>query len=155
MPRNKPSMPNLMETSGFGWRVGLSILVVFGWAIFAVIWLLYYGSNLSVYQNVAAILAALLVGVAILAASWAPWGMRYGWKHREEWKQGRYSEEDCNCGHKHNNGAGGAVYGLGFVGALIYYVTTAPNVWIALIGVVKAIFWPAFIVYGALKLLGM
>ena len=52
-------------------------------------------------------------------------------------------------------GVGGAVYGLGFIGAAIYFVTTAPNFWAALLGVLKAIFWPAFVVYGLLKFLGM
>jgi hypothetical protein len=63
----------------------------------------------------------------------------------------RESSKRCMSGC----GAGGAVYGLGFIGALIYYLTTAPNFWAALLGVLKAVFWPAFIVYGALKLFGM
>jgi hypothetical protein len=55
----------------------------------------------------------------------------------------------------HWHGCGGAIYGLGFVGALIYYLTTAPSVWEAVVGFFKAIFWPAAIVYGVLKFLGM
>jgi len=52
-------------------------------------------------------------------------------------------------------GPGGAIYGLGFLGALIYYLTTAASIWAGLIGIVKAIFWPAVVVYGLLKFLGM
>jgi len=52
-------------------------------------------------------------------------------------------------------GAGGALYGLGFLGASIYYVTTAPDLWMALFGIVKAIFWPAILVYGLLKQFGL
>jgi hypothetical protein len=52
-------------------------------------------------------------------------------------------------------GSGGAFYGLGFLGALWYYLTTATSLWTGFLGVLKAIVWPAFLVYGALKYLGM
>ena len=52
-------------------------------------------------------------------------------------------------------GCGGAIYGLGFLGSLFYFVTTAPDFWAAVIGVIKAILWPAFMAYGLLKFLGM
>ena len=52
-------------------------------------------------------------------------------------------------------GCGGAIYGLGFLGSLFYFVTTAPDFWAAVIGVIKAILWPAFVTYGLLKFLGM
>ena len=52
-------------------------------------------------------------------------------------------------------GTGGCFYFLGFIGALIYYITTAPSLWDAILGFFKAIFWPAFLVYGILKFLGM
>ena len=45
---------------------------------------------------------------------------------------------------------GGAVYGLGMIGALVYYISTATSFWMGLWGVVEAIFWPAFLVYDAL-----
>jgi len=52
-------------------------------------------------------------------------------------------------------GCGSAIYGLGFLGSLFYFVTTAPDFWAAVIGVIKAIFWPGVIAYGVLKFLGM
>ncbi|MFH1210694.1 MAG: hypothetical protein V1645_02145 [archaeon] len=52
-------------------------------------------------------------------------------------------------------GSGSAVYGLGFVGAAIYYISTANSFWIGVLGVLKAIVWPAFLVFGLLKFLGM
>jgi len=52
-------------------------------------------------------------------------------------------------------GSGGAIYGLGFLGALVYFITTAPDFWAAVIGVIKAIFWPGVLAYGALKFFGM
>ena len=47
-------------------------------------------------------------------------------------------------------GAGGAVYGLGFIGALVYFIHTATSFWDGVWGVVQAIVWPAFLVYGLL-----
>ena len=53
------------------------------------------------------------------------------------------------------HGSGGALYGLGFLGALVYYLSTATSLWTGLLGIIKAILWPAFLVYGALKFMGM
>ncbi len=53
------------------------------------------------------------------------------------------------------HGSGGALYGLGFLGALGYYLTTATSLLGGVLGVIKAILWPAFLVYGLLKFLGM
>jgi len=58
-------------------------------------------------------------------------------------------------GYWHCHGCGSAVYGLGFLGALYYYLTTATSLWTGFIGVLKAIVWPAFLVYGALQFLGI
>ena len=52
-------------------------------------------------------------------------------------------------------GAAGAVYGLGVVGAAVYYISHAAGFWMGVIGFLKAIVWPAFLVYGLLKFLGM
>ena len=51
--------------------------------------------------------------------------------------------------------SGGAVYGLGFIGAAIYYISTANGFWMGVLGFLKAIVWPAFLVYELLKFLGM
>jgi len=50
---------------------------------------------------------------------------------------------------------GGCVYGLGFVGAAIYYISTATGFWMGVLGILKALVWPAFLVYNALKFLGI
>ena len=55
----------------------------------------------------------------------------------------------------HCGGPGGAVYGLGFIGAAVYYVSTATGFWMGVLGVLKAIVWPAFVVYKLMKYLGM
>ena len=64
------------------------------------------------------------------------------------WSQGGMKKH--MCGH----GCGGALYGLGFLGALVYYLTTATSLLDGFLGVLKAIVWPAFLVYGVLKFIG-
>lgn len=49
---------------------------------------------------------------------------------------------------------GGAVYGLGFIGAAIYYIQAATGFWMGVLGVLKAIVWPAFLVYELLRSVG-
>lgn len=51
-------------------------------------------------------------------------------------------------------GGGGAVYGLGLIGALIYYIQQADGFWLGVLGILKALVWPAFVVYDLLKFLG-
>ena len=51
----------------------------------------------------------------------------------------------------HMGGAGGgAVYGLGLIGALVYYIQPATSFWDGVYGVFQALVWPAFLVYGLL-----
>jgi hypothetical protein len=50
---------------------------------------------------------------------------------------------------------GGAIYGLGFIGALVYYISTATGFWNGAFGVIKALLWPAFVVFELMKSLGM
>lgn len=56
---------------------------------------------------------------------------------------------------KHMNAGGGAVYGIGLLGALIYFIQQATTVAEGLLGVVKAILWPAFFVHKIFGSLGM
>jgi len=49
----------------------------------------------------------------------------------------------------------GAVYGLGFIGAAVYFISTATSFWVGVLGFLKAIVWPAFLVYQAFKHLAM
>lgn len=51
------------------------------------------------------------------------------------------------------NNSGNAVYGLGFVGALIYFLSTATSFWVGIVGIFKAMVWPAFLVYELFKFL--
>lgn len=56
----------------------------------------------------------------------------------------------CDCSKSKRNDA---VYGLGLIGAAIYFISTATSFWIGVLGVLKAIVWPAILVYEALKFL--
>lgn len=46
---------------------------------------------------------------------------------------------------------GEAVYGLGFIGAVIYHISAATGFWVGVLGILKAIVWPVFLVYDALQ----
>jgi hypothetical protein len=54
----------------------------------------------------------------------------------------------------YRGGASETVYGLGFLGALVYYIGHATSLWIGLLGLLKAVFWPAVLVYEALSFFG-
>ena len=64
----------------------------------------------------------------------------------KKWKKWEGKKTHWKCGH-----TGGGVYGLGFIGAAIYYLQTATGFWSGVLGVLKALVWPAFLVH---KLLG-
>ena len=53
------------------------------------------------------------------------------------------------------NASSGAVYGLGLIGAAVYFIGHAATFWAGVLGFLKAIVWPAFLVYEAMKKLGM
>ena len=50
--------------------------------------------------------------------------------------------------------AGGAVYGLGMIGALVYFLRTAESRQDYVLAVGKAVVWPAILVYLAFRRLG-
>lgn len=49
------------------------------------------------------------------------------------------------------DGSAGAVYGLGVIGAAVYYISLATSFWPGVVGFLKALVWPAFMVYDLLK----
>ncbi len=56
------------------------------------------------------------------------------------------------CGTACSSSNGGCIWFLGFVGAAVYYISTTTGFWAGLLGVLKALVWPAMLVF---KLLGM
>jgi hypothetical protein len=51
------------------------------------------------------------------------------------------------------SGGGNAVYLLGLIGAIVYYIQAATGFWGGVVGILKALVWPAFVVYQLLKFL--
>lgn len=73
---------------GLAPRVAVSIIVFFGWLIFGIIFAAFYAPSFSLFQKISIILVAFLVGIAILGAMWAAWGIKFG----KEWaEKGRES----------------------------------------------------------------
>ena len=54
-----------------------------------------------------------------------------------------------------NKGVSGGVYGLAFIGALVYYLQQATSFWTGVLGLLKAIVWPAMLIYKLLEFLKM
>jgi hypothetical protein len=46
-----------------------------------------------------------------------------------------------------------AVYGLGFIGALVYFIQYATSFGMGVLGILKALVWPAVLIYKALEFL--
>ncbi|MDX9727312.1 MAG: hypothetical protein RBT38_13090 [Bacteroidales bacterium] len=57
-------------------------------------------------------------------------------------------------GKMNENASSNAVYGLGLIGAAVYYISAATGFWAGVLGFLKAIVWPVFLVFEALKSLG-
>lgn len=69
-------------------------------------------------------------------------------KCRSSWSKGKdmYAGGGGNCG---------GAYGLGVAGAAVYYIQHADTFWIGVLGILKAIIWPAMLVYNMLGFLNM
>jgi hypothetical protein len=62
-------------------------------------------------------------------------------------------EQERKRERAHASSPGEAVYGLGLVGALVWYWQRAQSPGERAVSVLKALVWPAFLVYDALKAL--
>jgi hypothetical protein len=54
-----------------------------------------------------------------------------------------------------DGGTAGCAYFIAFIGAAVYYIGQATGFWMGVLGFLKALVWPAFVVYGLLKFLGV
>jgi hypothetical protein len=63
------------------------------------------------------------------------------------------NEEGRKAKINRSGGGGDAVYGLGLIGALVYYIQQANGFWSVILGILKALVWPAFVIYDLLKFL--
>jgi hypothetical protein len=55
----------------------------------------------------------------------------------------------------HSDGMSGCAYLLGVIGAAVYFISQATGFWMGVVGFLKALVWPAFVVYGLLKYFGL
>ncbi len=67
---------------------------------------------------------------------------------------------DCNCDNKSNDcnckssmSSNNCVYGLGVIGAAIFFMAKATSFWAGVLAILKALVWPVFMVYELLKFL--
>ena len=67
-----------------GSRIQLSIVCSVGWLVFLILWLAFFASNYTVYQNLAIVIASILMVFLLLGGVWALWGLRMvpkeGWE---------------------------------------------------------------------------
>ena len=49
--------------------------------------------------------------------------------------------------------AANAVYGMGLIGAMVYFIQHASSFWAGALGILEAIIWPAIVVYKLLEFL--
>ena len=57
--------------------------------------------------------------------------------------------------HGHNQGGSNAIYGLGVIGALFYFLKGATTFGAVMMGIGKAVLWPAILMFKLLTFLKM
>ncbi len=72
--------------------------------------------------------------------------MKKGMKKKQSWAS------CCNWGGGKHHGHMGSGYFLGFLGALIYFLQTSTGFGNSILAILKAIVWPALLVYHLLGL---
>jgi hypothetical protein len=69
-------------------------------------------------------------------------------------KKGKDKEKCCHK-YGHHKAGGSMVFCFGFIGALVYFLQQATTLWEGILGIGKAIAWPAFLIYRFLGFLGL
>ena len=54
-----------------------------------------------------------------------------------------------------SGGTSDVIYGMAFIGAAIYFIQHAAGFWMGVLGILKAIVWPAIVIYQLLGFLKM
>jgi hypothetical protein len=66
---------------------------------------------------------------------------------------GKDKDREKNWNPRRHGMKSGALYGLGILGAAVYFIQTANGFWMWILVAPKAIFWPAIVVYKVLEML--
>jgi len=74
---------SLQMTSGLALRVAVSIVVLFGGLISAIIYVAFFAPSFSTFQSIAVILVVVLAMIAILGLMWVSWGIEQGTKRNK------------------------------------------------------------------------
>jgi hypothetical protein len=62
-------------------------------------------------------------------------------------------KEQVKVVKKNVNEGAGAVYGLGLVGSLFYFLSHSNSFWEGMLGILKSLVWPAVLVFSLLDFL--
>ena len=57
--------------------------------------------------------------------------------------------------HKYDNGTWGFIFFLSFIGAAVYFIQQADSFGAGVLGFLKAIVWPALLIYKVFTMIGM
>ena len=63
--------------------------------------------------------------------------------------------EQKKCKGMHGSGVFSGIYGMAFLGGVVYYIQHATSFWAGVFGIFKALIWPAVLMYKLLELLKM
>lgn len=69
----------------------------------------------------------------------------------KDWKNCKYWMK--RHGHGHHHGGCGGFYFLGFIGSAVFFMSKAVGFWASILALLKAMVWPAFMVYELFKFL--
>lgn len=76
-------MPQAKSSWNYGGPTGpvvASILAMIAWAIFILIYALFWSNNFNIFQNIIVTLVSLMIVGLLIGLMWVIWGSRAGWK---------------------------------------------------------------------------
>jgi len=59
-----------------GWRIPYSVITSVGWLIFLILWLAFYASSYTIYQNIAIVIASTIILFFLIGGVWMLWVFR-------------------------------------------------------------------------------
>jgi len=79
--KQTPVEQEMWRQKGFLWRFWISILVGLIVILFLIYWFWMLAEPYTFFQNIAIFIVSILIAGGLLAAMWAPWGMKYDVEH--------------------------------------------------------------------------